>query len=77
MKTDERREAHDKSWRRHLEGEANQERWLGRCWWRTMQDPNPDCVVAHVDLVAGLRLARQRGHDEAYPRPDEVETDEE
>jgi hypothetical protein len=69
LEPDERREAHAKSWRRHLESEAQQERWLGRCWWRTMSDPNPGCIVARVDTAAGLRLAHERGHDEAYPRP--------
>jgi hypothetical protein len=74
---DERHEAHAKSWRRHLEGEAQQERWLGRCWWRTCCDPNPNVVVARVDIEAGLRLASERGHDEVYPRPEEDEVDEE
>jgi hypothetical protein len=67
--SDERRVAHAKSWRQHLKGEAQQERWLGRCWWRTMSDPNPGCIVARVDVAAGLRLAGECGHDESYPRP--------
>jgi hypothetical protein len=73
----ERQSAHAKSWREHLAGEAHQERWLGRCWWRTMQDPNPGCIVAHVDTAAGLRLAHERGHDETYPRPDDEGDEEE
>ena len=74
---DERREAHAKRWQKRLEGAAQQERSMGRCWWRTCCAPNPNVVVANVDFVAGLRLARERGHDEAYPRPDETEADEE
>lgn len=38
-----------------------------------MTMPNPDLVVAHVDLTEGLRLARERRHDEAYPRPESQE----
>jgi hypothetical protein len=77
LEPDERRAAHAKSWRHHLRSEAQQERRLGRCWWRTCCDPNPNAVVAHVDIAAGLRLASQRGHDEAYPRPEEDEVYEE
>jgi hypothetical protein len=66
----ERRAAHAKAWRQHLWGEAMQVRASGPCWWRTMTMPNPDRVAACVDLAAGLRLARERGRDEMYPRPE-------
>jgi len=35
-----------------------------------MTMPDPEHVAAFVDVTAGLRLARERGHDEAYPRPE-------
>lgn len=73
----ERQAAHAKSWREHLAGEVLQERSFGRCWWRTCCDPNPNAVVAHVDIAAGLRLASECGHDESYPRPDEEGVEEE
>lgn len=77
LSEEERREAHEKEWRRHLWGEAMQARTSGPCWWRTMTMPNPDRVAAYVDLPAGLRLARERGHDETYPRPEGDEEGEE
>jgi hypothetical protein len=64
-----RRAAHAREWRRHLEGEAMEVRAHGSCWWRSMTMPNSTHKVACVDLVAGLRLAVARGHDETYPRP--------
>ena len=78
LNREERREAHARRWQKRLEGAAQAGAFAGSLLVAPLlRAPNPNVVVANVDLVAGLRLASERGHDEAYPRPDEVEADEE
>ena len=70
LPSSERAAAHEQSWRDHLEGEEMNVRAYGECWWRTMSMSDHEHVRAQVEILAGLRLARERAHVESYPRPE-------
>jgi hypothetical protein len=62
----ERQRAHHRAWQEHLRAEGWTKDSKGSYWWKNCGGPNPEVQCAHVDLIAGLRLARQRSHERDY-----------